>query len=86
MISYSLYLFHMQFSWFANPWIRQLASPTLQFILRAIVLLISIPFIAFVYRFVEKPFLSPPKRGERFYSVYSWIGRTIGIKSGSGSG
>jgi peptidoglycan/LPS O-acetylase OafA/YrhL len=85
MISYSLYLFHMQFSWFANPWIRQLASPSLQFVLRGIVLLISIPLIAVVYRFVEKPFLSPPKKGERFYSAYAKIGRAIGIKSGSGS-
>jgi peptidoglycan/LPS O-acetylase OafA/YrhL len=80
-ISYSLYLFHMQLSWFANPWIRELASPSLQFVLRGIVLLISIPLIAVIYRFVEKPFLSPPKPGERIYAAYSWIGQTIGIKS-----
>ena len=79
-ISYSVYLFHMQFSWFANPWIRELHSPLLQFILRGIVLLISIPLIAIIYRFVEKPFLSAPKPGERFYATYSKIGRVIGIK------
>ena len=80
-ISYSLYLFHMQLSWFANPWIRNLASEPLQFFLRVIVLLISIPIIALIYRAVEAPFLSSPKFGTKLFNIYSNIGRWIGIRS-----
>ena len=80
-ISYSLYLFHMQLSWFANPWIRGLSSEPLQFLMIAIVLIISIPIIAVIFRFVEAPFLSAPRLGTRLFNVYSTLGRLIGIKS-----
>ncbi len=80
-ISYSLYLFHMQLSWFANPWIRGLSSAPLQFLLRVIVLCFSIPIIAVIFRFVEAPFLSAPRPGTRLSNVYSTLGRLIGIKS-----
>ena len=80
-ISYSLYLFHMQFSWFANPWIRNIPSDTLQFILRIIVLAISIPIIAFIFRLVEAPFLSAPRLGTKLFIIYRRLGRTLGIKS-----
>ncbi len=80
-ISYSLYLFHMQLSWFANPWIRGLSSAPLQFLLRVIVLIISIPIIAMIFRFVEAPFLSAPRPGTRLFKVYSTIGKWIGIRS-----
>lgn len=80
-ISYSLYLFHMQLSWFANPWIRDLSSAPLQFFLRVVVLLVSIPIIAVIYRFVEAPFLSAPRPGQRFFKLYSSIAKFIGIKS-----
>lgn len=80
-ISYSLYLFHMQFSWFANPWIRDIASPTLQFILRIAVLAISIPIVAFIFRFVEAPFLSAPRNGTKLFIIYRRMGRALGIKS-----
>jgi peptidoglycan/LPS O-acetylase OafA/YrhL len=79
-ISYSIYLFHMQLSWFANPWIRELSSVPLQFLLRAMVLLISIPIIAIIFRFVEAPFLSAPRPGQKLFTIYSGIARFIGIK------
>jgi peptidoglycan/LPS O-acetylase OafA/YrhL len=79
-ISYSLYLFHMQLSWFANPWIRDLSSAPLQFVLRVIVLLISIPVIAVIFHIVEAPFLTAPRPGQKFFTVYSSIARFIGIK------
>ncbi len=80
-ISYSLYLFHMQFSWFANPWIREIPSPTLQFLLRGIVLALSIPIIALIFRFVEAPFLSAPRFGTKLFMIYRRIGRGLGMKS-----
>ncbi len=80
-ISYSIYLFHMQLSWFANPWIRELSSEPLQFLLRVGVLLISIPFIALIFRFVEAPFLSAPRPDEKLFRIYSVLSRFIGIKS-----
>jgi peptidoglycan/LPS O-acetylase OafA/YrhL len=80
-ISYSLYLFHMQLSWFANPWIRDLASTPLQFLLRVLVLLISIPIIALIFRVVEAPFLSTPRPGQKLSAIYSTLERWIGIKS-----
>lgn len=80
-ISYSLYLFHMQLSWFANPWIRSISSEPLQFILRVGVLLLSIPIIAIIYKVVEAPFLSQPKPGNKLFITYSKIGRIFGIKS-----
>jgi peptidoglycan/LPS O-acetylase OafA/YrhL len=79
-ISYSVYLFHMQLSWFANPWIRELSSAPLQFLLRVIVLIFSIPVIAVIFRFVEAPFLSAPRPGTRLFKIYYGIGRWIGIK------
>ncbi len=82
-ISYSIYLFHMQLSWFANPWIRNLSSEPLQFILRVVVLLISIPIISIIFRFVEAPFLSAPRPNTRLFQLYSWIGRLIGIGTGN---
>jgi peptidoglycan/LPS O-acetylase OafA/YrhL len=79
-ISYSVYLFHMQLSWFANPWIRHLSSEPLQFLLRVIVFCISIPIIAIIFRVVEAPFLSEPHPGARLYPLYNTIGRWIGLK------
>jgi peptidoglycan/LPS O-acetylase OafA/YrhL len=79
-ISYSVYLFHMQLSWFANPWIRELSSAPLQFLLRVIVLIVSIPVIALIFRFVEAPFLSAPKPGTKLFDLYYRIGGWIGIK------
>ena len=81
MISYSLYLFHMQFSWFANPWIREISSPALQFVLRTAVLIISIPIIALIFRLVEAPFLSAPRPGKKLFALYQRIGHALGIKS-----
>ncbi|HET6402331.1 MAG TPA: acyltransferase [Candidatus Kapabacteria bacterium] len=80
-ISYSLYLFHKQFSWFANPWIREISSPTLQFALRIVVFLISIPIIALIFRLVEAPFLSAPRPGKKLFALYQRIGHALGIKS-----
>jgi peptidoglycan/LPS O-acetylase OafA/YrhL len=85
-ISYSLYLFHMQLSWFANPWIREIrigddAGNMLSFLLRFSVLLLSIPIIALIYHFVEQPFLKAPKPGERYFAIYARIRRLIGIKT-----
>jgi len=80
-ISYSVYLFHMQLSWFANPWIRELSSPGLQFALRTGVLLLSIPIIAFIFRFVEAPFLSAPRPGKILFTIYKNLERALGIKS-----
>ncbi len=82
-ISYSVYLFHMQFSWFANPWIREVQSPVLQFALRTVVLAISIPIIAFIFRLVEAPFLSAPQAGTKLFMLYQRLGRLLGIKSDS---
>ncbi len=79
-ISYSVYLFHMQLSWFANLWIRNLSSEPLQFLLRVIVLFISIPIIAIIFRVVEAPFLSEPRPGSTIYPIYSTIGRWIGLR------
>jgi peptidoglycan/LPS O-acetylase OafA/YrhL len=79
-ISYSLYLFHMPLSWFANPFIRGIASQPLQFALRTGVLIVSIPIIALIFRFVEAPFLSTPKTGTKLYPVYMLIGKWIGIR------
>jgi hypothetical protein len=70
----------MQLSWFANPWIRELSSAPLQFLLRVIVLIFSIPVIAVIFRFVEAPFLSAPRPGTRLFKIYYGIGRWIGIK------
>ncbi|MDP4198023.1 MAG: acyltransferase [Bacteroidota bacterium] len=70
-ISYSLYLFHAQLSWIANPWIRTLPGTILPFALRTVVLILSIPVIAFIYRFVEAPFLKAPRLGERFHKLYA---------------
>ncbi len=80
-ISYSLYLFHMQFSWFANPWIRTIHSPLEQFVLRGAVLIISIPLVAIIFKLVEAPFLSAPKPGKRFFTFYSNVAKLLGIKS-----
>ncbi len=72
-VSYSLYLFHLQLSWFGNAWIQNLPGEVLPFVLRMIVLALSIPIIAVIFRFVENPFLRAPRKGERFYSLYSWL-------------
>ena len=80
-ISYSLYLFHMQLSWFANSWIRGLPGAGVPFILRTIILVCSIPVIAVIYRFVEAPFLKPPKQGDRYFALYARIRKFIGIKT-----
>jgi peptidoglycan/LPS O-acetylase OafA/YrhL len=80
-ISYSLYLFHMQLSWFANPWIRVVHGNMLSFLLRFSVLLVSIPVIALIYRFVEQPFLKAPKPGDRYFAIYARIRKLIGIKT-----
>ncbi len=85
-ISYSIYLFHMQLSWFGNPWIRTLNGDALQFVLRIGVLVLSIPIIAFIFRFVEAPFMNAPKPGTRLFKVYIALGRMLGIKSDTISG
>jgi peptidoglycan/LPS O-acetylase OafA/YrhL len=80
-ISYSIYLFHLQLSWFGNAWIREIHGDVLPFILRTLVLAISIPVIAFIFRMVERSFMSAPKPGSRFYGLYNWLERLLGIKS-----
>lgn len=80
-ISYSLYLFHAQLSWFANPWIKTLPGTMLPFGLRTIVLILSIPVIAIIYRFVEAPFLKAPRPGERFHALYTRLEGLLGVKT-----
>ena len=80
-ISYSIYLFHMQLSWFANPWIHGFHGGAVPFFLRIIVLACSIPIIAVIYRLVEAPFLKLPKPGDRYFTLYTRIRKFIGIKT-----
>jgi len=80
-VSYTIYLFHLQLSWFGNAWIREIPGNVLPFALRLIVLAISIPILAFIFRAVEAPFMSAPKPGSRFYPLYNWLERLLGIKS-----
>lgn len=79
-ISYSIYLFHQQLSWFAKPLIDRLPGDHLQFAVRTLVLVASIPIIAVIYRFVESPFLKRPRPKTRFYGLYKRLERWLGIK------
>ena len=79
-ISYSVYLFHMQLSWFGNAWIQRLPGDVIPFILRIVVFVLSIPFIAIIFRFLEAPFLKAPRQGDRYYSIYNLLRKSIGTK------
>src|SRR5207302_5990427 len=83
-ISYSIYLFHDQISWIPNVLIRNVDGQILPFILRTVVLALSIPLIAFIFRFVEAPFLSIPKIGDRIRPLYRRLQKFLGIKRDDG--
>lgn len=79
-ISYSLYLFHEQLSWISKPWIALIPGSGGPFLVRAVILIFSIPIIALIYRFVEAPFLRPPKVGQKLYALYTKLESLLGIK------
>lgn len=82
-ISYSLYLFHLQFFWLIAPFIDKLPSPEIKFLLRVMWLGLTIGVIAILFRYFERPFLRLAKPGERYYSVLRMLRKSLGIKSDS---
>jgi peptidoglycan/LPS O-acetylase OafA/YrhL len=70
VISYSLYLFHLQLSWVLETQLAIEPGNAAYMLIRFGWLLISLLPIIFLYRFIEKPFLKPPKPGSKLYPFY----------------
>jgi peptidoglycan/LPS O-acetylase OafA/YrhL len=79
-VSYTVYLFHMQLSWPVTAAISKIPGFALPFSLRLLVLLVSIPILGLIYRFVEAPFLRAPRSDESFFRLYTAIQSRLGIK------
>jgi peptidoglycan/LPS O-acetylase OafA/YrhL len=71
VISYSLYLFHLQLSWILETQLAVDPGNMTHMLIRIGWLLFSILPIVFIYKFIEKPFLKPPKPGSKFYPLYA---------------
>jgi peptidoglycan/LPS O-acetylase OafA/YrhL len=73
VISYSLYLFHQQLSWILETQLAIEPGNVAYMLIRFGWLLLSLILIIFLYKFIEKPFLKPPKPESRLYSLYAKI-------------
>lgn len=70
VISYSLYLFHLQLSWVLETQLAIEPGNVSYMLIRFGWLLLSLLPIIFLYRFIEKPFLKPPKPESKLYALY----------------
>ncbi len=70
VISYSLYLFHLQISWIIETQLGVEPGNVAYMFIRFGWLLLSIIPILYLYKFIEKPFLKPPKTGSTLYPIY----------------
>ena len=78
-ISYTIYLFHDQLSWFFKPLVRRVPGAEVELILRFVVFGVTIPIMAAIFRLVERPFLKPPAAGSRLAPIYARLSRAIGL-------
>lgn len=81
VISYSLYLFHLQLFWLIAPFVDPIPSLEARTLLRLLWLGVCVILCAQLFKFVEKPFLRLPNAGMRFHSAFRFLSRSLGIKS-----
>lgn len=70
VISYSLYLFHLQLSWVLETQLAIEPGNAAYMLIRFGWLLLSLLPIVFLYQFIEKPFLRPSTRGSKLFPIY----------------
>jgi peptidoglycan/LPS O-acetylase OafA/YrhL len=79
VVSYTLYLFHLQFSWLVAPVIAKIPGVWVPFVARLVWLGLTIVVVRWLFILVEKPFLRNPKRGEKYFGLYSALRRIFGF-------
>lgn len=73
VISYSLYLFHLQLSWIIETQLGVEPGNATYMLIRFGWLMLSIIPIHYLYKFMEKPFLKPPKPESKLYPIYKTL-------------
>jgi peptidoglycan/LPS O-acetylase OafA/YrhL len=71
VISYSLYLFHLQLSWIVETQLGLEPGNVAYMLIRFGWLLLSLLPIVFLYKFIEKPFLKAPSVESKLYRLYA---------------